>query len=79
VAGELTKLRKEKERMEKDLELKRSRLSDETFRSRAPAEIVRGLENTLSERSIEYQKLLERMAQLEETTSRSDPGSSANV
>ena len=79
VAGELTKLRKEKERMEKDLELKRSRLSDETFRSRAPAEIVRGLENTLSERSIEYQKLLERLAQLEETASRSDPGSSANV
>jgi len=79
VAGELTKLRKEKERMEKDLELKRSRLSDETFRSRAPAEIVRGLENTLSERSIEYQKLLERLAQLEKTTSRSDSGSSANV
>jgi hypothetical protein len=40
-------------------------LADETFRSRAPAEIVRGLEAALAERRAEYQKLRERLAQLE--------------
>jgi valyl-tRNA synthetase len=63
--AEIAKLKKEKDRIEKDLELKRRRLADQTFRSRAPAEIVRGLEATLAQREIEYQKTLDRLAQLD--------------
>ncbi|MGH9711125.1 MAG: class I tRNA ligase family protein, partial [Candidatus Acidiferrales bacterium] len=63
--AETEKLKKEKERLEKDVALKRQRLADDTFRNRAPAEIVRGLEATLAERQIEYQKVVERLSQLE--------------
>jgi hypothetical protein len=40
-------------------------LADKTFRSRAPAEIVRQLEATFAERQLEFAKLTERLAQLE--------------
>jgi valyl-tRNA synthetase len=63
--AESTKLKKEIERLAKDVESKRARLADETFRSRAPADVVRGLEATLIERQAEYQRLRERLAQLE--------------
>ncbi|MHB8485378.1 MAG: valine--tRNA ligase [Candidatus Acidiferrales bacterium] len=63
--AETAKLKKEKERLEKDIASKKQRLADDAFRSRAPAEIVRGLEATLAERQIEYQKIVERLAQLE--------------
>src|SRR5579859_6186682 len=63
--AETAKLKKEKERLEKDIASKKQRLADDTFRSRAPAEIVGGLEATLAERQIEYQKIAERLAQLE--------------
>jgi valyl-tRNA synthetase len=62
--AELARLKKEIERLAKDIESKRNRLADETFRQKAPAEIVRGIETTLAERQIELQKLLERLAQL---------------
>ena len=65
--AELARLRKEKERLARDLESKQSRLADETFRSRAPAEIVRQLEATLAERTSEFDKLTERLAQLEKS------------
>jgi valyl-tRNA synthetase len=63
--AELAKLRKEKDRLERDLKSKHSRLTDETFRSRAPEEIVRELEATLSQRQLEYQKLVKWMEQIE--------------
>jgi valyl-tRNA synthetase len=63
--AESAKLKKEIERLAKDVASKQDRLADENFRSRAPAEIVRGLETTLAERQAEYQKLRERLAQLE--------------
>ncbi|MGB0036938.1 MAG: valine--tRNA ligase [Candidatus Acidiferrales bacterium] len=63
--AEFAKLKKESERLAKDIESKKSRLADDTFRQKAPAEIVRGIEATLAERQIEYQKLLDRLAQLE--------------
>ncbi len=63
--AELARLRKEKERLARDLESKQGRLADETFRSRAPAEIVRQLEATFAERRLEFDKLTERLAQLE--------------
>ena len=65
VAAEAAKLRKGKEQLEKDIASKQGRLADETFRSRAPEPIVRGLEATLAERRIEYEKLCERLGQLE--------------
>jgi valyl-tRNA synthetase len=62
--AELARLKKEIERLAKDIESKTKRLADETFRQKAPAEIVRGIETTLAERQVEHQKLLERLAQL---------------
>jgi valyl-tRNA synthetase len=65
LGAELARLRKEKERLARDLESKQNRLADETFRSRAPAEIVRQLEATFAERKSEFDKLTDRLAQLE--------------
>jgi valyl-tRNA synthetase len=65
VGAELVRLRKEKERLARDLESKQNRLADKAFRSRAPAEIVRQLEATFAERQLELDKVTERLAQLE--------------
>jgi valyl-tRNA synthetase len=64
---EVIKLRKELERLTKDIASKEQRLEDQTFRSRAPEHIVKGLEATLAERRNEFDKLGERLAQLERT------------
>ncbi len=66
MVAELARLRKEKDRLERDIEDKTKRLADETFRSRAPERIVRGLETTLVERRIEYAKVNDRLGQLEQ-------------
>ncbi len=66
--AEIARLRKKTERLAKDLESKQGRLADQTFRSRAPADVVSDMENTLRERRAEYQKLVERLAQLEKTS-----------
>jgi len=63
--SEIARLRKDKERLTRDLEAKQNRLADSTFRSRAPAEVVRQLEVTFAERQLEFDKLTERLAQLE--------------
>ncbi len=65
VHAELARLRKEKERLEGDIESKTSKLADETFRSKAPAKIVSQMEATLAERRGEFEKLTERLTQLE--------------
>jgi valyl-tRNA synthetase len=65
VQAEVTRLRKELDRLKKDIASKQSRLADETFRSRAPEHIVKGLESTLAERRTEFDKAGERLAQLE--------------
>ena len=65
--AEITRMRKEKERLARDLESKENRLADQTFRSRAPAEVVRQLEATVAERRIELEKIIERLAQLEQS------------
>ncbi|MFY9730797.1 MAG: valine--tRNA ligase [Candidatus Acidiferrales bacterium] len=62
---ETAKLKKEIERLAKDIESKKARLADETFLSKAPPKIVDDLKATLAERIIEHQKLLDRLAQLE--------------
>jgi len=58
-------LRKDLEQLSKDIASKQQRLEDQTFRSRAPEHIVKGLETTLAERRMEYEKLKERLKQLE--------------
>jgi valyl-tRNA synthetase len=68
LSAEVARLRKEKERLARDLESKQNRLADETFRSRAPAEIVRQLEATFAERQLEFAKLTERLAQMEKSS-----------
>jgi len=66
--AELARLRKERERLAKDIESKKNRLEDESFRSKAPEKIVRGLEETLRERETEFKKIAERLEQLESAT-----------
>jgi valyl-tRNA synthetase len=74
VRAEVTRLRKEKDRLEKDIAAKKGRLADDSFRSRAPEHIVRGLEATLQERTVEYEKLLLRLAAIEKSAA--GPGTS---
>jgi valyl-tRNA synthetase len=62
---EIARLRKEIEGLQKAIASKERQLGDETFRSRAPEKIIKGLETTLAEQRIELQKLQERLAQLE--------------
>jgi len=63
--AEINKIKKDADRLGKDIESKRARLADDNFRSKAPAEIIRNLENTLAEREAEREKLGERLAQLQ--------------
>jgi len=67
---EIAKLRREVERLEKDISSKERQLGDQTFRSRAPEHIVQGLEKTLAERRVEKQKISERLGQLGATSAR---------
>jgi valyl-tRNA synthetase len=62
--AETARLKKEIERLDKDIESKQKRLADDTFRSKAPADIVRAMETTLAERTAELQKLRDRLKQL---------------
>jgi len=62
--AEIARLRKEIDRLAKDIESKKVRLGDETFLSKAPAKIVEDLKTTLAGREIEHQKLLDRLNQL---------------
>jgi valyl-tRNA synthetase len=64
--AEVARLRKEIERLSKDIESKKARLADETFLSKAPAKIVGDLKATFAGREIELQKLLDRLKQLEQ-------------
>lgn len=63
---EIARLKKENERLAKDIESKKSRLADEAFLSKAPPKIVEDLKATLAGREIEHQKLLDRLSQLEQ-------------
>ena len=64
--AEIARLKKEIERLAKDIESKKTRLADATFSSKAPAKIVEDLKATLAAREIEHQKLLDRLSQLEQ-------------
>jgi valyl-tRNA synthetase len=62
--NERARLKKELEGLQKAITSKESQLGNETFRSRAPEKIIRGLEATLAEQRIEMQKIVERLGQL---------------
>jgi uncharacterized coiled-coil protein SlyX len=57
-------LKKETEGLQKAVASKERQLGDDTFRSRAPEKIIKGLEATLAEQRIELKKLQDRLAQL---------------
>ena len=59
VEAEKARLKKEIEGLQKAIASKESQLGNETFRSRAPEKIIRGLEATLAEQRIELQKIVE--------------------
>jgi valyl-tRNA synthetase len=65
VAAEKTRLKREREGLQKAIASKERQLGDETFRSRAPEKIIKGLEATLTEQRIELQKLQDRLSQIE--------------
>ena len=64
VEAEKARLKKEIEGLQKAISSKESQLGNETFRSKAPEKIIRGLEATLGEQRIELQKIVERLGQL---------------
>jgi valyl-tRNA synthetase len=64
--AEIARLKKDKERIEKDIESKQKRLADESFTSKAPGHIVDALRFTMLDRQLELRKILDRLRQLEE-------------
>src|SRR6266446_1496073 len=63
--AEMTRLKKDREGLQKAIASKEAQLGNETFRSRAPEMIIKGLEATLAEQRIELRKLQDRLSQLE--------------
>jgi valyl-tRNA synthetase len=68
VGAELTRVRKEIDRLTKDISSKQRQLADETFRSRAPEKIIAGIQSTLTERQLELMKLTTLLQQLESSS-----------
>jgi valyl-tRNA synthetase len=62
--AEMARLNKDIEGLQKAIISKEKQLGNEIFRSRAPEMIIKGLEATLAEQRIEFQKLQDRLAQL---------------
>jgi valyl-tRNA synthetase len=63
--AEILKLKKEIERLAKDIESKQKRLADEVFLSKAPAKIVDDVKAMLADRQMEHEKLLDRLRRFE--------------
>jgi valyl-tRNA synthetase len=63
--AEIGRLKKEIERLDKDIELKRGRTQDQDFVNKAPKHVVENLGIAMVERQIEQKKLREQLAQLE--------------
>ena len=64
-AGEVARLKKESEGLEKAIASKEKQLGNETFRSRAPENIIRQMEETLAGQKVELGKVQERLRNLE--------------
>ncbi len=63
--AEIARLAKEIEGLHKAISSKEGQLGNETFRSRAPEKIIKGLEETVTKQRIELKKLKERLTELE--------------
>ena len=63
--AEAARLRKEIERLEKDIRAKQDSLSREDFRQKAPAHVVEKLSSTMVERQLEQKKLIDQLERLE--------------
>jgi valyl-tRNA synthetase len=64
IEAEEARLRKQIEGLEKAIAAKEKQLADDTFRSRAPEKVVRGLEATLADQTAELRKLRSRLEEL---------------
>jgi len=65
VAGEVARLKKESEGLEKAIASKEKQLGNETFRNRAPENIIKQMEETLAGQKVELEKVQERLRSLE--------------
>jgi valyl-tRNA synthetase len=63
--AEKARLKKEGEGLQKAIASKERQLGDETFRSRAPEKIIKGLEATLAQQRVELGKVQRRLKDLE--------------
>ena len=63
---EIARLKKEIDGLQKAIASKEKQLGDETFRTRAPEKIIKGLETTLTQQKVEMQGLQKRLRDLEE-------------
>ncbi len=66
--AEIARLNKETEGLQKAIASKERQLGNETFRSRAPENIIKDMQATLAEQKIELRKLQERLSQLDGNT-----------
>jgi valyl-tRNA synthetase len=73
VAAESSRLAKELEGLRKAIDSKEKQLGNDTFRSRAPEKIIRGLEATLASQRVEMQKLNERLEQINKDGNQKGP------
>jgi valyl-tRNA synthetase len=64
VAAQKVRLKKEIEGLQKAITSKENQLGNETFRSRAPHNVIKQMEDTLAGQRVELQKLNERQRQL---------------
>jgi valyl-tRNA synthetase len=65
IASELVRLRKEIEGLQKAIASKEKQLGNETFRSKAPENIIKQMEEVLAGQTVELNKLLDRKKQIE--------------
>jgi valyl-tRNA synthetase len=63
--ADIARVKKDIDRLTKDIASKTARLSDENFRNKAPRNIVIDLEAKLAEREAELNKLIENLTMLE--------------
>ena len=66
-AAEIGRLKKEIVGLEKAIGSKEKQLAEETFRSKAPEKIIKGLVTTLGAQRVELQKLQSRLDQFEKS------------
>ncbi len=67
--AEVVRLRKQKQKLEKELGGMRARLADRHFMEKAPDEVVRGLEQRQAQFNTQYEKITSQLSRLEQRLS----------